>query len=156
MFDRTDVRVAEFVAYRDQLERLLPIILSALFGRPYVGKELDTKVHLLGNPSVRAFFQGNQPKASQYNHLRELTPHRGVYTLVGARAKNPTPKQRELTGTEGSNPLRSPFSPSCFALFDKSLEIRACTGDLRLGMDPENVPYKIALLKYSLPHSLRA
>jgi hypothetical protein len=39
VFDRTDVRVAEFVANRDQIERLLPIILSGLFGRPYVGKE---------------------------------------------------------------------------------------------------------------------
>jgi hypothetical protein len=38
VFDCTDVRVAEFVAYRDQIERLLPIILSGLFGRPYVGK----------------------------------------------------------------------------------------------------------------------
>ena len=44
---RTDVRVAEFVAYRDQIERLLPIILSGLFGRPYVGKELNIEVHLL-------------------------------------------------------------------------------------------------------------
>src|ERR1700758_3901462 len=46
VFDRTDVRVAEFVAYRDQIERLLPIILSGLFGRPYVRKELNTEIHL--------------------------------------------------------------------------------------------------------------
>ena len=52
VFDRTDVRVAEFVAYRDQIERLLPIILSGLFGRPYVGKELNTEVHLLREPLV--------------------------------------------------------------------------------------------------------
>jgi hypothetical protein len=52
VFDCTDVRVAEFVAYRDQIERLLPIILSGLFGRPYVGKELNTEVHLLANPLV--------------------------------------------------------------------------------------------------------
>src|SRR5882724_5848085 len=50
MLDSADVHVTEFVAHRDQLERLLPIILSGLFGRPYVGKELNTEVHLLGNP----------------------------------------------------------------------------------------------------------
>src|SRR6516165_5348821 len=41
MFDRADVRVADLIADSDQLERLLPIILSSLFARPYVWKELN-------------------------------------------------------------------------------------------------------------------
>jgi hypothetical protein len=60
---------------------------------------------------VQAFFQGDQLKASQYHHLRELTPRRGVYILLAVRAKNPTPKQRGLTGAEGSNHSAPPTSP---------------------------------------------
>ena len=91
---------------------------------------------------------------SHERHQRRPQVHRRDASIA-PRACGPCGRRSRLLDFQDS-PLRSPFSPSCFALFDKSLEIRACTGDLRLGMDPENVPYKIALLKYSLPHSLRA
>src|SRR5712692_1923730 len=86
-------------------------ILSALFGRPYVGKELNTEVHLIGNPSLQTFFQGGQPKANLYlwvvSTSPQLTPCRWCRQSPYRTSQELNSKTEGLTGTEGSNPLRS-------------------------------------------------